>query len=62
MKETTEELITELRYNQNKTEKALEELNKQVKTRFGKWIYRQLRRIYNKVSDKANKAVEELGY
>ena len=62
MKETREELITELRYNQNKTEKALEELNKQVKTRFGKWIYRQLKGIYNKVSDKANKVVEELGY
>lgn len=62
MKETREELITELRYNQNKTEKVLEELNKQVETRFGKWIYRQLKRIYNKVSDKANKVVEELGY
>lgn len=62
MKETREELITELRYNQNKTEKALEELNKQVETRFGKWIYKRLKGIYNKVSDKANKVAEELGY
>lgn len=62
MKETTEELITELRYNQNKTEKALEELNKQVETRFGKWIYKQLKGLYNNVSDKANKLAEELGY
>lgn len=62
MKETREELITKLRNKQNKTEKALEELNKQVKTRFGKWIYKQLKRIYTNVSDKANKVVEELGY
>lgn len=62
MKETREELITELRNHQNKAEKAFEELNKQAKTRFGKWIYKQLKGLYNNVSDKANKLAEELGY